>query len=123
MVRDIVNRDQDFMDKIFNTCCTIYNQKMRLQGANEEWELNFTLENIEDDVPSVFTSLSHTPQVELPDALQVDDFREPPPINEILGHDKRKGKLINHFAKAYNRREVYWIRNGKASHLYNPFLL
>lgn len=32
--------DQSLMDKIFKTCCTIYNQRILESGANDPWVLN-----------------------------------------------------------------------------------
>lgn len=114
------------MDDIFLTCCAIHNQRKKLAGLDEMWNLDIIEKGDKDlcqESASVFRRLSEHYRLQaIPDEDNgamgggenlVLPFDDNIAEEHDTTHDDVKGSLIMHFKKAYEKNEIYWAtKNG-----------
>jgi Plant transposon protein len=112
--------DLSLVDDIFQTCCAIHNQRKIVSGSDQPWSI---VELYPDDIdgdsarlrPDVFRRILESERFEEESIGRGSEEHEIIHDDFVLplhadSHATVKNRLINHFAVACRKNEIFWPR-------------
>ena len=116
--------EQEQIDKVFLTCCALYNQRLKRENGDEPWKnLQNELEDEDDvdifrrireqhrDVPQAAVGIPTDGSLLLDQNNTTSDtsMNKEVEVEFEIGHDERKKMLIDHFAYLMSKKQIYSV--------------